>query len=150
MSAAPIFASDQWTIARGTTPGGLMIARYRSGQPSDADRALFNKLVLARWSFECREGSDLPTKAAMAAMDTFEDRILDASDADGWWGCGGAVITRGGTREWRFYTPDVAAFQRAFSEALRGLGPYPLELQAFDDPDWAGFAEVRAMTGPTG
>ncbi|WP_073975894.1 DUF695 domain-containing protein [Erythrobacter donghaensis] len=145
MSSSGIFPSDQWTVASGKTESGLMIARFRSGEPSDADRELFGKLVLVRWPFEQREGSGLPTNQAMAAMDEFEDRILEASDADRWWGSGVAVITHEGTREWRFYTPDVDSFVQEFSAALRGLGPYPLELQAFDDPDWNGFAEIRAI-----
>jgi hypothetical protein len=145
VSGSGIFPSDEWTLASGETENGLMFTRFRSGQPSDADRELFNKLVLVRWSFECREGSGLPTNEAMAAMDEFEDRILEASDAEKWWGSGVAIVTRDGTREWRFYTPDVPSFLQEFSEALRGLGPYPLELQAFDDPDWDGFDEIRAM-----
>lgn len=145
MSGAGIFPSGQWTVASGETENGLMIARFRSGEPSDADRELFSKLVLVRWSFEQYESSGLPTNEAMAAMAEFEDRILEASDADGWWGSGVAVVTHGGTREWRFYTPDVASFQQEFSAALRGLGPYPLDLEAFDDPDWNGFAEIRAI-----
>lgn len=148
MSGAGIFPSDQWTVAHGATESGPVIARFRSGQPSDADRELFGKLVLVRWPFERREGLDLPTNAAMAAMDEFEDRIIDASDADRWWGSCVAIITREGTREWRFYAPDVTAFVEQFSAAQRGLGPYPLDLQAFDDPDWNGFAETRAMIQP--
>ena len=76
-------------------------------------------------------------------MEEFEERILDASDEARWWGSGVAVVTHNSVKEWRFYTPDPDAFQLEFSNALRGLGPYPLELQVFDDPDWNGFAEIR-------
>lgn len=76
-------------------------------------------------------------------MEEFEGAVLDASDEACWWGSCVAVVTHNGSREWRFYTPDVDGFQREFSEALRGLGPYPLDLQVFDDPGWNGFAEIR-------
>lgn len=145
MSGAGIFPSDQWTLVSGETEGSLMIARLRSGDPSDKNRALFGKLVLVRWSFERRESSDLPTNSAMAAMDEFEDRIIDMSDEEKWWGSCVAIVTRDGTREWRFYTPDVGSYMQEFSAAQRGLGPYSLELQAYDDPDWNGIAEISAM-----
>lgn len=76
-------------------------------------------------------------------MEKFEERILDASDRDAWWGSGVAIVTHDGAREWRFYTPDVGTFVQEFSQALSGMGPYPIELEAFEDPDWAGLQDLR-------
>ena len=143
MSASGIFPSDSWTVSQGSTAQGPIFVRYRSGDPSEGDKSLFNKLILVRWVYEPREGTGLPQTADMYAMDEFEDRILDASDEAGWWGSCVAVVTHDAVREWRFYAPDLDAFQREFSEALRDFGPYPLDLRAFDDPDWNGLAELR-------
>ncbi len=143
MTASGIFPSDNWAIAEGQTPKGPIIMRYRTGDPSPADRELFDKLILARWAYEPSEVPGLPPSELLGSMEEFEEAVLDASDEARWWGSCVAVITHNGAREWRFYTPDVDAFQKEFSEALRGLGPYPLDLQVFDDPDWNGFAEIR-------
>ena len=146
MSSSGIFPNDDWAIAEGDTPQGPIIMRYRTGDPSFADRDLFDKLILVRWSYEPGEIPGLPSSELLTAMEEFEEPVLNASDKSRWWGSCVAVITHDCTREWRFYTPDVAAFQKEFSEALRGLGPYPLELQVFDDPEWNGFEEIRQST----
>ncbi|WP_459786898.1 DUF695 domain-containing protein [Alteriqipengyuania sp. 357] len=143
MSSSGIFPTDEWTVAQGKTSTGPLLARYRSGLPSTADRDLFAKLIMVRWAYEPSDTSGLPNSKDMAAMEEFEDRILEASDNDRWWGSCVAIITHDGRREWRFYTPDIASFQAEFSNALSGLGPYPLELQVYDDPEWAGLAEIR-------
>ncbi|WP_299192138.1 DUF695 domain-containing protein [uncultured Erythrobacter sp.] len=147
MSKSGIFPTDDWTVAQGATLDGPIFMRYRTGEPTQADRERFDKLVIVRWAYNPDEMNGLPTSETTASMGEFEDPVLDASDDAGWWGSCVAIITHNGAREWRFYTPDVGAFQTEFSESLRGLGPYPLDLQVFDDPDWNGFAEVRALVG---
>ncbi len=120
-----------------------MLVRYRTGEPDPVEKAKFTHLVIVTWPFDLGDQSGLPTSETLDAMGEFELRILDASDQDAWWGSGVAIVTHDGTREWRFYTPDVATFVQEFSQALSGVGPYPIELQAFEDPDWTGFVEVR-------
>ncbi len=144
MSDSGIFPSDDWVLSEGQTEVGPIIVRVRSGEPSSADKALFTNLLVVRWAYEAGEFG-LPPRDVLESMVEFEDRILDASDGDRWWGSGVAVITHDGVREWRFYTPDVGAFQAEFSRALAGLGPYPLDLQVFEDPEWVGFSEIRDL-----
>jgi len=137
-----IFPDDNWSVGQGETERGPIIIRVRGSEPNPADRALFTKLIFIRWEFEARDASGLPTSEEMAQMDQFEDRVLEESDRDPSWGSGVAVITHDGVREWRFYTPDTNLFQKRFSACLDGLGPYPLDLEVFDDPEWNGFYEL--------
>lgn len=146
MSKTGIFPNDEWTIFAGEAEAGPIFVRCRSAQPSDADKELFSKLILIRWQYDPGDASGLPSPEDMATMEVFEERILDASESDASWGAGVAVITHNGVREWQFYTPDVSVFETQFNEALRDLGPYPLELQVFDDPEWNAFEEFRATS----
>lgn len=143
MSASGIFPNDDWALAQGHTPEGTMILRFRTGNPSEADRELFNKLIMVRWAYDQQDTSGLPSSDVIDLMDEFEERVLDASDEARWSGSCVAVVAHNGVREWRFYTPDTSTFQTEFSKALGGMGPYPLDLQVFDDPDWTALGEIR-------
>ncbi|MEL6486953.1 MAG: DUF695 domain-containing protein [Pseudomonadota bacterium] len=145
MSSSGIFPTDEWTIAEGETEAGLLLVRYRAGDPAPADQAIFQYLIIITWSFEPRDASGLPDSETLDQMEAFENCVLDKSDEDRVWGSGVAVITHAGTREWRFYTPDVEVFQGEFSTALSGFEPFPLQFLAFEDPEWTGFAEIRGM-----
>jgi len=143
MSGTGIFPNDQWTLAAGHGDAGPMFVRYRPGEPDPVEKAKFTYMVIATWPFEPSNQSGLPTSETLDAMGEFEERILDTSDRDAWWGSLVAIMTHDGTREWRFYTPDVGTFVQEFNQALSGMGPYPIQLQAFKDPDWTGLVEVR-------
>lgn len=145
MTGSGIFPTDDWQLVQGDMPSGPMFLRFRTGEPSEADRKRFDTLVKVRWSYQPRDNSGLPSSDLLAEMDAFEEAVLDASDRDADWGSCVVVMTFGGTREWRFYTPDVDGFQGKFSESLRGLGPYPLQFETFEDPDWTGIEEIRAV-----
>ena len=147
MSKSGIFPSDDWAVVEGETPTGPMFLRFRQGNPSEADRNLFNKLIIARWVFPPRDHTGLPNAELIEQMYQFETTIVDASDADGNWGSCVAVITHAGMRKWRFYTPDVDIFQHEFRECLRGLGPYPLRFEIFEDPEWNGLKQIRELSG---
>ena len=143
MSNSGIFPTDEWALSEGETDKGPVFIRFRRGDPAVEDQQKFSTLIVVIWEYEPRDDSGLPTSATMDEMDEFEARILDASDADRDWGSCVAVITFNGAREWRFYTPDVEIFQNEFSNALSGLGPYPLQFDVLDDPEWLGLSDIR-------
>ena len=145
MSSSALFPADEseWVLAEGENPGPPIMIRFRPLRPSRADMDRFRFLIIAYWSYEPDNSSGLPNEALSDAMREFEDRVVEASDADPTWGTCVAVKTHDGIREWRFYSPDVALFQSKFSRALDGLGPYPLEFEVFEDPEWEGLAQFR-------
>jgi len=140
-----IFPTDQWTFAQGHLGDNPVLVRYRQGNPAPADKELFSNLIMVSWVFEPADDSPFPTGEIAASMEEFEDRVLTQADDDAFWGSGVAVVTTPGRREWRFYTPDPQVFVENFSKALSGMGPYPIELEAFADPDWNALEELRNM-----
>lgn len=143
MSESGIFPADDWVMARGTGPNGPVLARYRSGMPSSADRALFSNLVVIRWQYADKNAGTFPDDETLDAMAAFENAVLDAADHEKYWASGVAVLTENGMREWRFYTPDTAEFMDNLNRVLAGTQPLPLDFQAFDDPEWLALTELQ-------
>jgi len=98
-------------------------------------------LVIVSWKYDPDANGGLPSSAVLAEMEAFETAVLDASEA-GAWGHGVAVVTTAGVREWRFYTGGAQDFMLEFSHSLSGMGPFPIELTAYDDPDWNALREL--------
>ena len=122
MSKSGIFPSDDWAVVEGETPTGPMFLRFRQSNPSESDRNLFNKLIIARWAFPPRDHTGLPSAELIEQMDQFETTIVDASDADGHWGSCVAVITHAGMRKWRFYTPTLISSSTNSGNVCAHLG----------------------------
>jgi hypothetical protein len=132
---------EPWLLATGTHGDTPMVLRLRTAPPLDAERAVFPLLVMIRWPFEPDGDDALPDEDDLETMIEFEE-ALDAAMNEQGWGRLVAVVTAGGTREWRIYTQDLDRFQEGLNEALIGRPRYPLDFETFEDPDWGGYAEL--------
>jgi hypothetical protein len=74
-------------------------------------------------------------------MDAFEEAVTAAVQDSGA-GVLVASLTGAGVREWRFYTLGPDAFMDALNAGLESHPEYPLEFDAFEDPDWNALAEL--------
>jgi len=119
--------------------GGLII-RCRSRVPDAAARKGWEHLVIVGWTYEADE-TGMPLKAVDRQMDAFEEAVQPALQASGA-GVLVASITGAGVREWRFYSIGPDAFMDALNTALDKHPEYPLEFEAFEDPDWNALAEL--------
>jgi hypothetical protein len=78
----------------------------------------------------------MPAADVSQRMPVFEDRLCGA------WECDGlavltAVLTFDGARQWVFYTADAPACGQRLNGMPQESEPYPIELDVFDDPEWA-------------
>jgi hypothetical protein len=46
------------------------------------------------------------------------------------------VLTFDGARQWVFYSGDVGECGRRLEAMAQNAEPYPIEIDAFDDPTW--------------
>ncbi len=138
-----LFPDDEWTFATGETPDGPILVRIRTGEPGPEDCEHFRNLVIVRWAYDPAENGGLPSAAVIEKMEVLEEALFAQFDEDSAIGCGVAVMTLAGTREWRFYTPDTPQFAAGFNAALDGLPIFPIEIETFSDPDWNAFAELK-------
>jgi len=135
------YADDEWIVGQTDEEDGAgLIIRCRSKLPDAAGRQAWQHLILVGWTYEPEE-SGLPGKAVDRQMDAFEEAVAKAVQDSGA-GVLAASITGSGVREWRFYTIGPDAFMDALNTALDAHPEYPLEFDAFEDPDWNALAEL--------
>jgi len=147
VSQSGIFPTDEWVSVSNDPDGKPIFLRFRSGEPLPDRKQEFTALIVVRWKFDAHDETGLPDQTTLAHMNQFEERIFDACDREGTWGSGVAVITTAGQREWRLYAPSVDLFMSNFNSELAGLGPYPLDIQAFEDAEWKGLEDIRSAVG---
>ena len=136
-----IYTDDNWTLGRGTFDDHPVIVRARASLPSETNRELFPHLILVSWAYEADENNGFPSEALSEEMESLETALFDIFDENSAVACGVAVITMDGTREWRFYASDTELFMEGLNDALAGQPDYPIELQAYLDPEWEGLSE---------
>ncbi|OZI47421.1 hypothetical protein CEK29_01350 [Bordetella genomosp. 5] len=139
-----IFKEDDWSMAEGQLDGQPLIVRSRSALPDEADRHVFDKLIIVSWSYTANDVG-MPQDEDNQQTIQFEDAIdesLQDQDVGYLTGC----ITGNGKKEWRYYARDVDAFMSRFNLGLAGHPEYPLEIRVFQDPDWAGLSELFPNT----
>lgn len=56
------------------------------------------------------------------------------------------IYTGDGKREWIFYSKNPRIFSSVFNRALEPFPVLPLEIEAYSDPDWEEYREMRELT----
>jgi hypothetical protein len=78
-------------------------------------------------------------------MEVFENRLVPALEGDALAALV-AVLTFDGARQWVFYTSDVKACGGRLEAMPQERDPYPIELDAFADPEW-GYLRDQILAG---
>lgn len=120
-----------------------MLVRIRKDDPDPQEAKSFSNLIIVKWDFDPAENGGVPGVAELDLMRELEEVLFGVFDEKSPIGCSFAVFTRPGTREWRFYTVDAQQFIEGFNTALQGRRAYPIALEAFADPEWSAYAELR-------
>ena len=132
---------QDWVLAEGSQGGSALSARFRAQPSTAAERAARPLLIVITWGYD-GDRRGLPDAAAAAAMERFEDAVFGATDSGRIAAEPVAVITSDGVREFRLYAADPDLFMDGFNTALEAHEAYPIELEMFEDPDWAAHAEL--------
>ncbi len=56
------------------------------------------------------------------------------------------IYTGDGQRDWIFYTTSLFIFQKVFNRALEGMESFPFLIEAYEDPDWEEYEQMREGT----
>lgn len=143
--AGPYGDDDRWIVGQTddetSEDGGGLIVRCRAALPPAEARKAWAHLILVGWPCEDEDASGMPSEKEDRQMDAFETAVTAALEASGA-AVLAASITGGGVREWRFYAIGPDAFMDALNTALENHPEYPLEFEAFDDPEWNALAEL--------
>lgn len=132
---------ETWTTSETEGEDGLLSIRARAALPPPMKRSKLPHLILIGWGYEPADERGMPSPAELKQMTAFEATVEKALDAAGA-GFPAASVTGGGAREWRYYAADPDVFMDALNDALEGHPEYPIEFQAFDDPEWNALLEL--------
>jgi Family of unknown function (DUF695) len=141
MSIAPhrnvyaVLASDTWTLAEGNVEAGPFVLRYRTPILGPDGVEGYNRVLRIFWPYEAENSGALPSTKDSADMEQFENRLCDALEIDAH-AFLAAVLTFDGARQWVFHTLDVGECGRSLEGMPQNADPFPIEIDAFDDPAW--------------
>lgn len=130
--------SDEWFVGTADSNEGQLLIRALTKLPADDVRAANPNLIIITWPYD----GSVPDDETYEAIQQFEDVLFTAIE-QGHWAVEAASLTGNGNKEWRLYTGDVEFFVAQFNEALLGQAVYPLDLQSFEDPEWAALSELQ-------
>ena len=143
MQHSSIFATDDWELCEGSIDGARHVIRMRAMLPAEADQQLFDHLIIVRWPYESDE-SGMPDTDTHRLIVDFED-ALDAGTEKNGVAFQVLSLTGAGKREWRYYATSADEFIESLNNDLQGHPAYPLEVESFLDPEWAGLREFHEL-----
>ncbi len=131
-----LVADDTWTLAEGEADTGPYILRFRQPVLKDPETSGYDRCLRIVWIYADENSGALPDDGDSSAMASFEDRVCEALELD-LLGALVAVLTFDGARQWVFYTFDVAECGKRINQMPQDENRYPIELDAFIDPEWS-------------
>ena len=131
---------DLWTLLQGEYDGNPLLVRYRQ-LDEPFDKAAYPFRINIFWTMVAPDDNGLASDDELTFLDLFEDRIIDAVEADGG-SILSLVLTCDGKREFVFHTGDPEAFVQSLTEMPHEEEPYPIEIHCYEDKDWEYDAAV--------
>jgi hypothetical protein len=130
-----VLRADTWTLEKGNAEAGPLVLRYRTPILGPDGVEGYNRVLRILWPYEAEDTGAMPSIDDSTEMELFEDRLCVAVEIDAHaFLC--AVLTYDGARQWVFYTQDVGECGRRLEGMPQNAEPYPIEIDAFDDPTW--------------
>lgn len=131
-----------WTYPAEAENGATILVTGRDDVDKYRSSGKYNFRVEVHWRY-APEG--MPTDDQARLMGDATDALQAALDKNK-----GAVLTGiytgDGSRDWIFYTKGLEMFGKIFNRALEGLPQMPLQMEAYQDPDWEEYGEMRLAT----
>jgi len=132
--------SDCWRVVSSQSNSSLAVVRLREDVPAVASRRSFPNCLRVLWAYAEPETDALPDSAEAEEMLTFEEHLSKALEHEHL-AVLTAVLTFDGARQWVFYTHDVQQCGVRVNAMPQRSERYPIELDAFGDPEWSYLQE---------
>jgi hypothetical protein len=126
---------DKCRLVEIKTESGPALIRFRTPVLGGTEVPGYPWMLAVLWAYAEPDTGALPSREAMEEMETFENRICEAFERDAQ-AVLVAVLTFDGARQWVFYTSDIDECGARLSAMPHEDKPYPIELEAREDPQW--------------
>lgn len=138
------FPDKWWTYPAESENGRTIIVTGRDGLDKVMDSGKYRYRLDVSWDYEA--GSDgMPSDEESRLMEQATDALRTAFDKSRSAVLTG-IYTGDGRRDLIFYSLNLKVFSYVFNEALAGLPPLPLHVEATEDVDWSEYRDMRAST----
>ena len=127
--------ADQCQLVEITTETGPALIRYRVPVLGGVEVPSHPWRLVILWAYAEDGLGALPSPEAIKEMEIFENRICEAFETDAM-AVLVAVLTFDGARQWVFYTSNVEECGERLEAMPQEAEPYPIELEACEDPKW--------------
>ena len=134
-SVYAVLTADTWALAKASAEAGPLVLRYRTPILGPDGVEGYNRVLRILWPYEAEHSGAMPSTNDSADMEQFEDRLCDVLEIDAH-AFLAAVLTFDGARQWVFYTSDIGECGRRLEGMPQNAEPYPIQIDAFDDPTW--------------
>ncbi len=133
-------SNEWWTAPAEAENGKLVLVTGRKGLENVRDTGKYVFRIEVIWPYEA-DDEGMPTRDTSALMEEVQD-ALEAVFSKDPVAVNTGIYTGDGERNWIFYCRSLHIFQRKLNEALTPFATLPLEVRAFEDPDWEEYQEM--------
>lgn len=135
-----------WTAPAESENGSTIIVTGRKDLEAVYQSGKFVYRVEITWKYH-PDNMGMPDFATSSLMEKVTDALNDSFNADPVAILTG-IYTGDGERNLVFYCRSLNIFQRKFNEILSPFPTLPLSFQAFNDPEWEEYHEMRETEIP--
>lgn len=132
---------DEWTLAEGSIDDRPSMVRFRPALAQAMGHSALPKRLVVVWDFGDDGDTGMPDAEIAEDLELFENALNDALDPERT-AVLAFVFTHLGTREWHYYFADLEEVSEKINEALAEQPDLPIQMRAFDDPEWKELATV--------
>ena len=139
---AKLQISDEWWTAPAEAENGnLIMVTGRRDMDGVKATGKYVYMVELTWRYD-GDKQGMPDLATSRLMEKVTDSMQEAFAADPA-AVNTGIYTGDGIRNWVFYARSLHLFEKKLNESLAAFDKLPLEIEAFEDPNWEEYAEMR-------
>lgn len=131
-----------WTTPTEAENGNRIIVTGRDDVDKFRSSGKYIYRVEVIWRYE---GGGMPPSADAELMQEATEAMQQAFHRDKV-GVMTGIYTGDGQRDWIFYTKSLPVFNTVLNRALQELPALPIVIEAYADPDWEEYSEMRDAT----
>lgn len=135
-------ADTWWTAPAESADGDLIMVTGRDKIENLMNSGKYTYRVEVSWTYGTH---GMPDEADAKLMEEATDALTDTFAKDKVAVITG-IYTGAGKREWVMYVKKLTVFQAAFNRALSTLPTLPIVVEAYSDPEWEEYREMRDNT----
>ena len=133
--------TDAWQIGEAEVEDQPLLIRIRPQLTEFDGRSAFPQKLMIRWDYGNDGQSGMPDAELTEDMAFWEDALVPAFEENSA-GILAYVLTYHGVREWHIYFSDIDQMQAALNDALAGMYPMPLTMEATEDAEWSDYTSL--------